>query len=699
MTEKWRRILQKQLLHMPISDTEKEGMMKFEQLILHNFMRYKGRNELVFSCDEEKNVTVVLGDNTVGKTTIAQAFRFGLYGEIQIENGKAKGDYQLLNSDVVLAMDSNARESVFVEIIILNDEKRYQIHREIAYIRKYPTNVLMESYRKKSLSFSEKCGISKDIPEEEMESVIQEMFPKDLSGYFLFDGEKWNVGNMAGIKENIRESVHKLTGLSSAEKAMLHLQGMGKNSAIEKMKARINGGGAIYDSIRADIDKDMVLMDTYKEKLETDKRNIEYYENEIRAIEEYLLNNESTEAVQKNYKGLEQLCAAKQRNIESGYKNLLNYFSDNIFTYCAMPMIRRSVAIMKAADMEQKDIPYMKQATIDFLIQKGECICGTKISDQSEAYRHLMEQRNFLPPASIGLLLNDFEKIANQWKRQGEGVRERMEELALEISKDQESLEKTYNQYVELGRKLDGNYDFGEKRAEQKRLETQRNSYIHSQGIHEGKIEDLKIRIERREKELVSLELKNAENKKWKLRVEIGKQLYQKIASDYKKKEKEVFQELNDRIQKNFYQMFNAKDKKILLDEKYNIKMMYQADHGYMEEKNLSEGEKIARNFAFITTIMEYNAEKKRKQQSSQNDGIELEPETLPIVLDGPFSKLGAENIELIAKVLPKIADQVIIFMLEKDWEYTKLDDYVGSRYRIEKEREAKSALLKKCRN
>ena len=161
--------------------------MKFERLVMHNFMRYKGRNELEFSCDEQKNVTVVLGDNTVGKTTIAQAFRFGLYGEIQIENGKTKEDYQLLNSDVVMIMDSNARESVFVEIVILNDEKRYQIHREIAYIRKCPTNLLIESYRKKSLSFSENHGVSKDIPEEEMESVIQEMLPKDLSGYFLFD--------------------------------------------------------------------------------------------------------------------------------------------------------------------------------------------------------------------------------------------------------------------------------------------------------------------------------------------------------------------------------------------------------------------------------------------------------------------------------------------------------------------------------
>ena len=44
--------------------------MKFVRLRMLNFMRYKGENSLEFSCDKEKNVTVVLGDNTIGKTTL-----------------------------------------------------------------------------------------------------------------------------------------------------------------------------------------------------------------------------------------------------------------------------------------------------------------------------------------------------------------------------------------------------------------------------------------------------------------------------------------------------------------------------------------------------------------------------------------------------------------------------------------------------
>lgn len=85
--------------------------MKFESITMENFMRYKGRNHIEFSCDDVKNVTVVLGDNTVGKTTIAQAFRWGLYGALMANGTKSAGDFQLLNTDILEMMDANSRAS------------------------------------------------------------------------------------------------------------------------------------------------------------------------------------------------------------------------------------------------------------------------------------------------------------------------------------------------------------------------------------------------------------------------------------------------------------------------------------------------------------------------------------------------------------------------------------------------------------
>lgn len=41
--------------------------MKFKSITMENFSVTKGINTIEFSCDPGKNVTVVLGDNTVGK--------------------------------------------------------------------------------------------------------------------------------------------------------------------------------------------------------------------------------------------------------------------------------------------------------------------------------------------------------------------------------------------------------------------------------------------------------------------------------------------------------------------------------------------------------------------------------------------------------------------------------------------------------
>ena len=100
--------------------------MKFESITMENFMRYKGRNHIEFSCDDVKNVTVVLGDNTVGKTTIAQAFRWGLYGALMANGTKSAGDFQLLNTDILEMMDANSRAKVKVEIAAVDEDNLYQ---------------------------------------------------------------------------------------------------------------------------------------------------------------------------------------------------------------------------------------------------------------------------------------------------------------------------------------------------------------------------------------------------------------------------------------------------------------------------------------------------------------------------------------------------------------------------------------------
>ena len=257
-----------------------------------------------------------------------------------------------------------------------------------------------------------------------------------------------------------------------------------------------------------------------------------------------------------------------------------------------------------------------------------------------------------------------------------------------ELIKEEKEYEKQYNQLIKLEHEMDHSIDFAEKR----KLLRQYHNECKMEGIELGRKKEERERLERKNKtiesELAALEAKTQENCKWNERVEIANHLYEKLRESFKTQEKELFIQLNKGIQRNFQKMFNAKDKIIKLDENYNIRMYYKPDLGYEEEKNLSEGEKIARNFAFIVTIMEVSKEKRING--------DREMDMLPIVLDGPFSKLSEENIKLISTVLPQIADQVIIFMLEKDWDHTGLDYAVGEHYKIKKEDKGSSASVRR---
>ncbi len=665
--------------------------MKFKRITMKNFMRYKGNNEIWFSCDPNKNVTVILGDNTVGKTTIAQAFRWCLYGAILAERGKSQEDYLLLNNDILAMMDANSRADVAVEIVAEDEEKQYTILREVEYTRAFPKMIAKEFQKKLTMKESEleQTEVSVEVEKEKVQEVINELFPKDLSHYFLFDGERWNDVTVNGVKENIKDSVHALTGLSSYQAAMSHLKDMGANSVIRKFKGKISGSGAMYDNLEAERNRLEREIEKFQKDVEICDINISNYQKKCDEMNQYLEANHNTEVMQNQYKQLRVIQRSQAERGLTNYKSLVNEFSDKAYMLLAKPMMRASLKMVKSVAGERRDIPHMRQASIDYIIQSGTCICGTPITEHSKALECLMEQRNYLPPADMGSLLGEFECTVNRWTNRTEGFVEELKETAQRVDDSIQDYEETCSQIAALEQKMDEQIDFAEKKRLLRGYQMEVQNQSSKKGELKGQITSCKRRIEQVEADMRSQEAKNEENAKWRRREEIAEQLYESMKQDFDEQEKKVFLELNQQIQKNFERMFNAKDKKIQLTEQYVIQMLYKTDIGFREEKNLSEGEKIARNFAFIVTIMEYSRRKKEEKQGIVSD-------TLPIVLDGPFSKLGAENISLIAKVLPEVSEQVIIFMLKKDWSYTGLDEFVGESYYIKKEADKSYASIEK---
>ena len=102
--------------------------MILHNLEMYNFRQYIGYHNVAFSTDPEKNVTVLIGVNTSGKTTIVRAFEWCLYGKNGFE------DPVLLNSEVKDNMHQGDYQDVYVAVSFEHDSMMYTLKRSFKYV-------------------------------------------------------------------------------------------------------------------------------------------------------------------------------------------------------------------------------------------------------------------------------------------------------------------------------------------------------------------------------------------------------------------------------------------------------------------------------------------------------------------------------------------------------------------------------------
>ena len=156
--------------------------MLIKTLRMENFRQFKGTTKVDFSCDPEKNVTIILGDNTFGKTTLLQAFNWCFYGKVNFDQHP---DF-LLNYEVSGEMRNGDRALVEVGISVLHDGIEYIITRSQRYTCANGT-VRGESVPTVKVSYKQEDGQIEPVKATQVDNVINNILPEDLSTYFFFD--------------------------------------------------------------------------------------------------------------------------------------------------------------------------------------------------------------------------------------------------------------------------------------------------------------------------------------------------------------------------------------------------------------------------------------------------------------------------------------------------------------------------------
>jgi DNA sulfur modification protein DndD len=655
--------------------------MLLKMLKLKDFRQFKGEQNISFATDEVKNVTIILGENGSGKTSLAQAFTWCLYGKTDFD------DPILLCKATSLSMHPGEEETVIVSLSLTHNGTDYTITSK-QYYKKNNNNIQPIGQRKLEISFKSMDGQKDFLDPLEADLRIKEILPNELSKYFFFDGER--IGNMSkdlrrGKSREFADAVRSLLGLSAYISAMDHLKGRGTSKSV--LRSYDDQYDAKADSRIANYTQEI---DKYTSEIEQIDNRIYEIENEEELIEEKIrsLNNSIKE--NENSKELaerrEKLIKRRQtlfirRNNQT--TELLKMFNKNAPAYFAKKMMHNSLKLLSETNKIDKDIPDIHDRTINHIINNGRCICGAEVCVGNEAYNTLNRLREFIPPQSLGNPIGEFRLNCERSVKNTDTFFDDFHDKYSEILSFESDYTENEEEITKINKRLVSMEDVGKLEAELKRYEKQSRNLQEERSELDKRKWDAETKRERQETERHELTLKDKNNQRIEIYKAYAQYLFDFISVDYAKEEERVREELGKAVDEIFRSIYYG-GFSLSLDSKYNVQVLVNEYKDYTGDVETSQSQSISIIFAFIAGVIKIA----RASQNPENALLVSEP--YPLVMDAPLSAFDKTRIKTVCTILPKIAEQIIIFIKDTDGEIAEeyLSNKIGSRAIFSKKNE-----------
>lgn len=659
--------------------------MKIKSIQLCNFRQYKGEQPaILFSTDDEKNVTVILGINTSGKTTLIQAFRWCLYGGKSC-SFKTK---EVLNAEVEEDMNPLENRKVSVEIVLVHEGREYTIWRTQTFKINEMGRLKAEDEILK-IQYKEDNGEQQGISAHDTAKTINKILPEGLSDYFFFDGERISDINN---RSDVVAAVRGLMGLDVIGEARDRLDPSSAKSVTSKLTKELDTGS---DQEGANLSQKLTEVQEKREgliaRIKEAESEIEYFENRKTELSQMLLDNEQSKQNQQRRETLEHDVEHCQTNIKQAETRIKSEFQRGALSFFALPLLECARKTIDDSKQDGEGIPEMRQAAIDYILERNYCICGCDLEENQGARKRIESEKKLLPPAHIGTLLRTQKGKYLQFEEASKGYVQVVIESHSDFRRNIRYLDEKQEELDDVSKeiadspnvdvvKIEKDYADNEKSLEDKReLFKHLNQQI---GATDNEIDSIEKRID-------SLTVTSEKNRKLKRYIMYSKAIFGRFDKAYSEKETEVKEKLLESVNRIFSKMYHGQ-RTVSLNDKYQIILSAQLNTS-KKQTDESKGLEAVKNFSFIAGLVDLARQKIQDASSGTEDELDKElrdnTEPYPLVMDAPFSNADEIHISNISRIIPDIAEQVILIVMKKDWDIAKesLEEKVGRRYLIEK--------------
>ncbi|MCY3635519.1 MAG: AAA family ATPase [bacterium] len=625
--------------------------------------------------DLSTDITVVIGQNSAGKTALLNAFVWGLYG--QTTPGFSKPD-DLCNHKAKHDLGVGEATQTEVAVTFLHGtgdaECRYEARRSLKVTRTGPGQA---DFAEEEPQFVLNCyptglaGDARTTRGEAAEREVQAIIPASLNPYFFFPAE--NIGSSIGASDaraaSVKEAVSVLLGLKRFEvadaaiKRALHLPKLKAKTSndleIRKAQQREELARDNYE----DVDKELSELSGEIQAVGRLKEEAEQAVGRVRS-ERALIERRSK--IQRKYEGAQQAA----RSAEAQRRQVL---SDECFNLFGAKSLSDARDVLDRAKSDDKIPPKVSAGLLDDLIDNAEaCICGQSITDH--ALSTLRELRQ-------GIVDDIVAELASNVRAR---VSERCEQLSARTDEyAPHAVLRAANKAIS-----DAHRDMATWLGERDEFDADNPSVGEDASSDPftawkkwtGQHEQLKSRQKKLEdrKEELSKERREAATQFERLLEKRGKADNISKARGHLARVEEAVEDiqraLSDGSRGDLERAINQIASQVLLRD-YTIHLTPNFDIEARQngiDVGASSSEHAWVTFAFVGAITGLiDAYDRRLDSMGDAGNVSLEPgDGYPLVLDAPFSPFGEDYAKEFAKRLPGLAPQSVLIVREDQLDY-----------------------------
>lgn len=636
-----------------------------------NYRPYKGPININFA-HSDKMITIIMGDNDLGKTTLLNAISWCLFND---EHYK-KNDDKIYNKAAGKTLKNDESLEVLVEVAMENNIGETIIFKRVKKYAKTKNKI-------KSIGDSKftvyKITESNDDQIPNPNSYRETILPKSLQEYFLFDGERlleWFEYDSRAVKKAVKR-LSQLDLIDNVKKRI----GLRISDLEDELKV-LNPQKAKFIEQKQNLLKQR---EKDNENISKNKKFIKDYEKQIGKNKEIISNlGEDPAKLLTEIDELKKDIHKWENQKKSVNKEHTKTLIQDIPLVLGSSLLEDNI-INRKIKKENNELNFsFDSEDIDEILNRKKCICGHDIHDDDKSYKILLELKNKIIENETNSkalkkfkdLIKSSNKLIDKYPEVGTLISDYAEKIAdideIILDKNKKLKDKRL-EYDALDEKYK---EFNKKEldADIKRIEKL--------------IEGCKRKIWNAELNLSKYPSKLAEVNK-KIKVEESKseqenEIHEKIdlcnevivTCDllYGKVKRDIHERLEKEVNNEFKNIYNGdgernKYNRIIIKDSFDIQFE-ELDGDIIPATRPSSGTQLVAALSFITALNSCSGFK------------------LPQIMDTSLGRWGDRLRRNFAETLPSYSQNKQMIFLFLDSEYNlefrdKIDEYVGEKYKL----------------